>query len=76
QIAYNKKMGIKPTTIVKAIPAQTAKLDELKHLSSHDLLKYAIETEAAMKRFAEELDFERAIEYRDKLGKIQKEIAK
>ncbi|OLD31660.1 MAG: excinuclease ABC subunit B, partial [Thaumarchaeota archaeon 13_1_40CM_2_39_13_2] len=65
QIAYNKKMGIKPTTIVKAIPAQTAKLDELKHMSNHDLLKYAIETEAAMKRFAEELDFERAIEYRD-----------
>ncbi|OLE41083.1 MAG: excinuclease ABC subunit B [Thaumarchaeota archaeon 13_1_20CM_2_39_20] len=76
QIAYNKKMGIKPTTIVKAIPAQTAKLDELKHMSSHDLLKYAIETEAAMKRFAEELDFERAIEYRDKLAKMQKEIAK
>ena len=76
QIAYNKKMGIKPTTIVKAIPAQTAKLDELKHMSSHDLLTYAIETEAAMKRFAEELDFERAIEYRDKLAKIQKEIGK
>ena len=76
QIAYNKKMGIKPTTIVKAIPAQTAKLDELKHMSSHDLLKYAIETEAAMKRFAEELDFERAIEYRDKLAKIQKELGK
>ncbi len=76
QIAYNKKMGIKPTTIVKAIPAQTAKLDELKHMSNHDLLKYAIETEAAMKRFAEELDFERAIEYRDKLAKMQKEIAK
>ena len=76
QIAYNKKMGIKPTTIVKAIPAQTAKFDELKHMSSHDLLKYAIETEAAMKRFAEELDFERAIEYRDKLAKIQKEITK
>ena len=76
QIVYNKKMGIKPTTIVKAIPAQTAKLDELKHMSSHDLLTYAIETEAAMKRFAEELDFERAIEYRDKLAKIQKEIGK
>ena len=76
QIAYNKKMGIKPTTIVKAIPAQTAKLDELKHMSSHDLLTYAIETEAAMKRFAEELDFERAIEYRDKLAKIQKEMGK
>lgn len=76
QIAYNKKMGITPTTIVKAIPEQTAKFDELKHLSRSDLIKQAIETEAAMKRFAEELDFERAIEYRDKLAKIQKEIGK
>ncbi len=76
QITYNKNMGIKPTTIVKAIPEQTTKLDELKHMSSHDLVKYAIETEAAMKRFAEELDFEQAIEYRDKLAKIQKELGK
>jgi len=30
QVAYNKKMGIKPASIVKAIPEQTAKLDELK----------------------------------------------
>ncbi|HMK33041.1 MAG TPA: helicase-related protein, partial [Nitrosopumilaceae archaeon] len=76
QVAYNKKMGIKPSTIVKAIPEQTANLDELKHLSKSDLVKTAIETEAAMKRFAEELDFERAIEYRDKLAKIQKELGK
>ena len=31
--------------------------------------------EATMKRFAEELDFENAIEYREKLAKIQKELA-
>ena len=76
QVSYNKKMGIKPATIVKAIPAQTAKLDEIKHMSKHDLLKYAIETEVVMKRFAEELDFERAIEYREKLAQIQKELKK
>ncbi len=76
QVAYNKKMGIKPATIVKAIPEQTAKLDELKHMSRSDLVKSAIETEAAMKRFAEELDFEHAIEFRDKLAKIQRELGK
>ncbi|HYL67514.1 MAG TPA: excinuclease ABC subunit UvrB [Nitrosopumilaceae archaeon] len=74
QIEYNKKMGIKPTTIVKAIPEQTAKFEELKHMSKHDLKKYAIEIESAMKKFAEELDFENAIEYREKLAKIQKEL--
>ena len=76
QIAHNKKMGIIPTTIIKAILKQTTKLDELKHLSRSDLIKHAIEIEATMKRFAEELDFERAIEYRDKLTKIQKELEK
>ncbi len=76
QIAYNKKMGITPSTIVKAIPEQTTTLDEIKHLSRHDLIKEAIETEATMKRFAEELDFERAIEYREKLAQIQKELRK
>ena len=76
QIEYNKKMGIKPTTIVKAIPEQTAKFEELKHMSRHDLTKHAIEVEAAMKKFAEELDFENAIEHREKLAKIQKELAR
>jgi len=72
QISYNRKMGITPSTIVKAIPKMTVQLDEIKHMSEHDLMKYAIETEATMKRFAEDLDFERAIEYREKLAQIQK----
>ncbi|MDE1763801.1 MAG: excinuclease ABC subunit UvrB [Thaumarchaeota archaeon] len=76
QLEYNKKMKITPTTIVKAIPQQTIQLDETKHMSRHDLEVYAIELESSMKRFAEELDFERAIEYRDRLTKIQKELAK
>ena len=76
QIEYNKKMGITPTTIVKAIPQQTIELDEVKHMSHHDLQTFAIELEATMKRYAEELDFERAIECRDKLTKIQKELTK
>ena len=74
QINYNKKMGISPRSIVKAIPEQVTKLEEIKHMSKHDLLKYAIETEAMMRRFAEELDFERAIELREKLAKIQLEL--
>ncbi len=76
QIEFNKKMGITPTTIVKAIPQQTIELDEVKHMSRHDLQTFSIELEATMKKFAEELDFERAIECRDKLTKIQKELTK
>ena len=76
QVEYNRRNGITPTTIIKAIPKQTIQLDETKHMSHHDLQVYAIELESAMKRFAEELDFERAIEYRDKLSRIQKELAR
>ena len=36
-----------------------------------DLVKLAVETEATMKRFAEDLDFEKAIEFREKLIKIK-----
>ena len=76
QTIYNKEKGVTPTTIVKAIPLQSTNLDEIKFMSKHDLLKYAIETEATMKRFAEELDFEKAIEYREKLAQIQKGLKK
>ncbi len=74
QVEYNKKMGIIPATIVKAIPAQTIVLEETKHMSKHDLQTLAIEIEATMKRYAEDLDFENAIEYRDKLTKIQRQL--
>jgi excinuclease ABC subunit B len=74
QVEYNKKMGITPATIVKAIPAQTIVLEETKHMSKHDLQTLAIEIEATMKRYAEDLDFENAIEYRDKLTKIQRQL--
>ena len=74
QIEYNQKMGITPTSIIKAIPQQTIVLDETKHMSKHDIQTMAIEIEATMKRYAEELDFEHAIEYRDKLTRIQKQL--
>lgn len=74
QVEYNKKMGITPTSIIKAIPQQTITLDETKHMSKYDIQTLAIEIETTMKRYAEDLDFEHAIEYRDKLTRIQKQL--
>ncbi len=74
QVEYNQKMGITPASIVKAIPQQTIVLDETKHMSKHDIQTLAIEIETTMKRYAEDLDFEHAIEYRDKLTRIQKQL--
>jgi excinuclease ABC subunit B len=76
QIHYNKIHKITPKTIIKSIPQQVTTLDDIKNKSYTDLLRQAIEIEAEMKKYAEDLDFERAIECRDKLRRIQKEIEK
>lgn len=76
QIKYNKERNITPKTIIKLIPQQVATLDEIKHKSSHDLAKDLIELDARMKKFADDLDFERAIECREKIKRIQKELEK
>ena len=76
QLEYNKVRNITPKTIIKSIPAQVAALDDIKHKSGHDLAKETIELEAEMKKFAENLDFEQAIECREKIRRIQKELEK
>jgi excinuclease ABC subunit B len=78
QIQYNKKNQITPKSIVKPIPdkisAATQDIDLTKSMARIDLVKLAIETETAMKRFAEDLDFEKAIEFRERLIKIKRAI--
>ena len=76
QIEYNKKMRITPKSIIKSIPEQAATLDDIKHKSAHDLERDSIDTEAEMKRYADDLDFEKAIECRERLKRIQKELEK
>ncbi|HXV50677.1 MAG TPA: excinuclease ABC subunit UvrB [Nitrosopumilaceae archaeon] len=76
QLEYNKERNITPKTIIKSIPAQVATLDDIKHKSGHDLAKEMIEIEAEMKKFAENLDFEQAIECREKIRRMQKELEK
>ncbi|MFQ5572611.1 MAG: helicase-related protein, partial [Nitrosopumilaceae archaeon] len=76
QLQYNKMHDITPKTIIKSIPEQVTNLDDLKHKSTHDLATDIIELDAQMKKFAEDLDFEKAIECRDRITRIQKEIEK
>ena len=82
QLRYNKDNGIIPKSIVKPIPNKNAThsltdIDisaNIKSMAKSDLAKLAVETEATMKRFAEELDFEKAIEFRENLTKIKKAL--
>ena len=74
QIQYNKEHGIIPRTIVKSVPEQETALDDSKLKSIHDLTNDIIDLDAQMKKYSEELDFERAIECRDRIKRIEKEI--
>lgn len=84
QLEYNRKNRIIPQSIVKAIPERAGggvrDSDEIelqvstKSMTRADLLKVAIDTESTMKKYAEDLDFENAIRFRDKLRKIRKTL--
>jgi excinuclease ABC subunit B len=77
QIQYNIKNQITPRSVVKPIPERIADIDlaiDTKSMARADLVKIAIETEVTMKRFAEDLDFEKAIEFREKLIKIKRAL--
>jgi len=45
-----------------------------KSMSKNDLRKLSIETEVLMNKYAEELEFEKAIQLRDRLKKIKQEM--
>ena len=74
QIQYNKDHGIVPRTIIKSVPEQETVLDDSKLKSIHDLTTDVIDLDAQMKKYSEELDFERAIECRDRIKRLEKEI--
>ncbi len=74
QIQYNREHSITPQTIIKSIPEQATTLDDSKLKSVHNLAEDIIELESQMKKYSEELDFERAIECRDRIKRLEREI--
>lgn len=83
QIRYNNKFKITPRSVTKPIPEsvqdiygneRSSNVETIKSMTKSDLLRLAVETESAMKKFADDLDFENAIKYRQKLIRIQKAL--
>ncbi|HEY7733733.1 MAG TPA: excinuclease ABC subunit B, partial [Nitrososphaera sp.] len=79
QVEFNLENQITPKSIVKPVPEAVKELAddvavETKSMTRQDLVRLAVETEATMKRFAEELEFEKAIMFREKLAKIRKAL--
>ena len=79
QQAYNKEHGITPRTIVKEISNTleiTKKLEEKEKVSSADLYKELERLNSAMKIAANNLDFELAIKYRERITELKDRIEK
>lgn len=74
QAGYNRAHGITPRTIAKAIPEQVATLDDSKIKTSHDLAADIAGLEAQMRKYSDELDFEGAIECRDRIKRLEREV--
>ena len=79
QIEFNSKHGIVPQSVVKAVPAPGDEVMEANgygrsdtaSMTKTELAKLSIDIETTMKKYAEDLDFENAIKYRDKLNRIK-----
>lgn len=74
QIKYNKKHKIIPKTIIKDIPDQVTALDESKSKSVHDITKDITKLKNQIKKYSKDLDFENAIECRDRINRLEREI--
>lgn len=74
QMAYNQEHGIVPRTIKKPIREKVVEITDTKHIPKSDIPNVIIELEAEMKEAAERLEFERAIQLRDTIRKLEKEI--
>ncbi len=74
QELYNKEHNIIPKTIIKKVEDKTREVSGIKHLGKSQLEQKMLEIEADMKKAAELLNFEKAMELRDVLKGMEKEL--
>ena len=72
QIAHNEKYGITPQTIIKSVAEKKGEIKGTKHLGKVDIERQLIELDAQMRISAAKLDFEKAIELRDRIAQLKK----
>ena len=74
QTAYNQEHGIVPRTIQKPIRDKVVEITDTRHIPKTDIPNVIIELEAEMMAAAERLEFERAIQLRDTVKRLEKEL--
>ncbi|HKM41759.1 MAG TPA: helicase-related protein, partial [Methanocorpusculum sp.] len=74
QIAFNEKHGIIPVTIKKPVREKEVDIKDIKHLPKSEIPNLIIELEAEMNAAADALNFERAIELRDRVKALKSSV--
>jgi len=74
QMKYNEEHGIVPMTIKKPIREKVVEITDTRHIPKSEIPNVVIELDAEMRAAAEVLDFERAIQLRDAIKKLEKEM--
>lgn len=76
QIAFNEEHGITPVTIKKPVREKEVDIRDIRHLPKSEIPNLIIELEAEMNAAAAALDFERAIQLRDRVKELRTEDGK
>ncbi len=80
QIEYNLENKIEPKSILKPLPQKNSDISNLevnlKTMTRNDLIELSTSIETQMNKFAEELEFEKAIEHRQHLKKVNEILLK
>ena len=74
QLQYNAKHHIVPTTIVKPIKEKIVEVTDVKHIPKKDIPGIILDLEVAMKKAADDLEFEQAIMLRDRINRLRQSL--
>ncbi|MCL1969888.1 MAG: excinuclease ABC subunit UvrB [Candidatus Bathyarchaeota archaeon] len=74
QQRYNETHGVIPQTIIKKVSERKGTIKGSKHLTKSDIERQIIELDAKMREAAQKLDFEKAIELRDTINSLSKDL--
>ncbi len=72
QMAFNEEHGITPVTIIKPVREKEIDIKDIRHLPKSEIPNLIIELESEMNAAAAALDFERAIQLRDRVKALRR----
>ncbi len=76
QMEHNKKHNITPKTIIKPIKEKVVEIKDVKSVPKKEIPNMIIGLEAEMAEAADRLDFEEAIQLRERIRKLRERIKK